>query len=123
MTLFLVLHWLNTVPEAHFLEGVLAGWEAFKISFICIFAPKFFKIYSPQECVLQQHSCMGIRGKLRQKDAVEASHLKSSGRYLVQGKKNTGACTVLKLLQAVQGFLHKQGTTDPCPEAVASSFY
>lgn len=54
---------------------------------------------------------------------MEASQLKSSERYLLQGKKPLDAYTVPKLLQAVQGFLQKQGTTDPCPEDAACSFY
>lgn len=52
--------------EAGFLEGMLAEWEAFKICFVCIFVHKSAKI-SPQERVLQQHSCLSVHGKLRQK--------------------------------------------------------
>lgn len=76
--------------EVGFLEGMLAEWEAFKICFVCIFVHKSSKI-SPQEHVLQQHSCLSVHGKLRQKEygAVEASWLKSSERYLLQGKETT----------------------------------
>ena len=75
--------------------------------------------------MLQQHSCMSVRGKLRQKEhgcsgSKSAEELR---KIFVAGKKTLNAYTVPKLPQAVQGFLHKQGTTDPCPEDVACSFY
>lgn len=76
---------------AGFLEGMLAGWEAFKICFICVFAQKRFLKYSPQECVLQQHSCMSICGKLRHGEHG-CSGSKSAEvlrEVLVAGRKNT----------------------------------
>lgn len=75
--------------------------------------------------MLQQHSCMTDHGKLGQKE-YGCSGSKSAeelGKMFVAGEKPLDAYTVPKLLQAVQGFLQKQGTTDPCPEDAACSFY
>lgn len=47
---------------------------------------------------------------------MEAEEL---GELFVVGEKPA----VLKLPRAVRGFVHKQGTTDPCPEEPACSFY
>lgn len=89
MTSYLLLHWLNTVLGACSLEGMLAEREAFKICFVCIFVHKSSKT-SPQECVLQQHSCLSVHEKLRQKEyGCSGSKLAEKLRKIfIAGKRN-----------------------------------
>lgn len=111
--------------EAGSLEGTLAEWEAFKICFVCIFVHKSSKI-SPQERVLQQHSCLECPWEAKTKGAWtqwKQVGWKAQKDIYCREKKPLGAYTVPELLRVVQSFLLKQGATDPCPEDVTCSLY